>query len=218
MARGTSSFRTTTWDPILIISQIVSLQSLYYVTGTTLILLVLLLMGGELTLDRVLNYEDYRADTVMGWTLSVVWIMNACIGVFLLLYIVQRARLVLDFSLTLHFFHLVFTTYHSGRIPRTLLWWMLNVATCCIMTFGGEWVCMQREMEPILLGGANLSTVGSGEGNLREDAGRKLKKSIEVEFTQTNEGGESSSSASRKKGQYESIPMHDMEEFSNNDK
>lgn len=73
--------------------------------------------------------------------------------VFLLLKIVARARLVLDFSLTLLLYHVVMTSLYSDHVPTSFLWWALNGTTAGIMIFGGEYVCMQQEMEPILLGG-----------------------------------------------------------------
>lgn len=108
-------------------------------------------MGSEITLDTILDSGEYRADTVLGWTLSFIGLLNACLGVGILLHLVARAKLVLDFVLTLHFLHFCITSYHSGQIPTTVLWWALQIATSCIMVFGGEYLCMQREMEPINL-------------------------------------------------------------------
>ncbi|KAG0233527.1 hypothetical protein BGW42_007362 [Actinomortierella wolfii] len=45
------------------------------------------------------------------------------------------------------------TTLYSDHLPTSFLWWALNGTTAGIMIFGGEYVCMQHEMEPILLGG-----------------------------------------------------------------
>ncbi|KAF9402825.1 hypothetical protein BGX21_008545 [Mortierella sp. AD011] len=84
--------------------------------------------------------------------------------VYLLLKIVSRARLVLDFSLTLLLYHVVVTTYYSGNLPTSFLWWALNGTTAGIMVFGGEYVCMQLEMEPILLGGGGSGQQPSGSG------------------------------------------------------
>ena len=67
--------------------------------------------------------------------------------IFLLVRLIQRARLVLDFSLTLHFFHLLITTYYSGHVPTKFIWWALNVTTCCIMIFGGEIYLSRAEKE-----------------------------------------------------------------------
>jgi hypothetical protein len=77
--------------------------------------------------------------------------------VYLLLKIVSRARLVLDYSITLLLYHVLMVTLYSDHVPSTFLWWALNGTTCGIMVFGGEYVCMQLEMEPIILGGSGGS-------------------------------------------------------------
>lgn len=85
--------------------------------------------------------------------------------VFLLLKIVSRARLVLDFSLTLLLYHVFMTTLYSDHVPMSFLWWALNGTTSGIMIFGGEYVCMQQEMEPILLGGGQTGSSSNGNSS-----------------------------------------------------
>ncbi|RKP10748.1 integral membrane protein S linking to the trans Golgi network-domain-containing protein, partial [Thamnocephalis sphaerospora] len=146
-----AKFRASVWDPWLILSQIAAMQSCYY----TLLCLATLLMeafsGQETALAHVLDYRVYRGDTVFGWTLGLGVMGCAAVSVLLLLRIVERARLCLDYVVTLHFLHLIFTSYYSGHLPTTVFWWALNLASCCAMSIGGEWVCMRREMEPIML-------------------------------------------------------------------
>ncbi|KAI9490201.1 integral membrane protein S linking to the trans Golgi network-domain-containing protein, partial [Zychaea mexicana] len=144
-----SSFRATGWDPILIIAQIVSLQSLYYIFISLLLLIALALTGGELSLDAILDDSEIRTDTVFGWTLALVWLVNAAINISVLVFLVQRAKLVLDFVLTLHFIHTVFVWIHTGHFPTCGPWWVLQIMNAILMTLGGEWACMRREMEPI---------------------------------------------------------------------
>ncbi|CAO3607149.1 unnamed protein product [Mucor hiemalis] len=67
--------------------------------------------------------------------------------------IVQRARQILDYVLTFHFFHLLCVWYISGHFPTGVSWWILQVINIAIMTFGGEWACMHREMKPIMITG-----------------------------------------------------------------
>ncbi|KAF9436688.1 hypothetical protein BGZ76_003222 [Entomortierella beljakovae] len=67
------------------------------------------------------------------------------------------------------------TTYYSDHIPTSFLWWALNGTTAGIMIFGGEYVCMQQEMEPIILGG------GGG--------GQQPSGSVTRENTNSNNGG-----------------------------
>ncbi|CAG8458027.1 89_t:CDS:2 [Ambispora gerdemannii] len=144
------AFRSNVWDPLLIIPQIIALQALYYTSISIIVLFTLLITGNDITLDHLLDYREFRGDTVLGWTLGFAWISNSVVGIYLLIRVVQRAKLVLDFTITLHFFHLIITSYYSGHIPTTFVWWAINVTTCCIMIFGGELYCMRKEMEPII--------------------------------------------------------------------
>ncbi|CAG8602084.1 186_t:CDS:2, partial [Diversispora eburnea] len=153
----------------------------------------------NMSIYHLLDYREFRADTVLGWTIGFAWISNSVVGIYLLVRLIQRARLVLDFSLTLHFFHLLITSYYSGHVPTTFIWWALNVTTCCIMIFGGELYCMKKEMEPILLNedgvGVNLG-IGGGEGssNLNINNLGKTKTSADVD-----------------RDRYEMVPMEEIE-------
>ncbi|KAF9571497.1 hypothetical protein EC968_000460 [Mortierella alpina] len=165
MASTSSSFRATQWDPVLILSQIVCLQSIWYVSVATIIYIFSALSGADISLDAILNYRDIRADNAQGMLLGLAWLLNSAVGVFLLLKIVTRARLVLDFSLTLLLYHVFMTTLYSDHVPTSFLWWALNGTTCGIMIFGGEYVCMQQEMEPILLGGGQTGSSSNGNSS-----------------------------------------------------
>ncbi|KAG0339994.1 hypothetical protein BG000_000923 [Podila horticola] len=158
MASNNSSFRATQWDPVLILSQIVCLQSLWYLSISTIVYTLFRFAGAELSLDAILNYHEVRADNAQGMLLGFAWLLNSVVGVYLLLKIVARARLVLDFSLTLLLYHVLMVTYYSGHVPSSFLWWALNGTTAGVMIFGGEYVCMQLEMEPIILGNGSSSS------------------------------------------------------------
>ncbi|CAG8574780.1 6364_t:CDS:2 [Paraglomus occultum] len=161
MPRG-RAFRTTIWDPLLIICQIIALQTLYYTSISVIILFTLLITGNDITLDHILDYREFRADTVLGWTLCFAWIANAVVG------------------------------YYSGHIPTTFVWWVLNATTCCIMIFGGELYCMRKEMEPIVLddgengnSGTNAGLLGGSsvvKGKRNEDVGYELVSLEEIEI------------------------------------
>ncbi|KAG9305447.1 hypothetical protein G9A89_021165 [Geosiphon pyriformis] len=180
--RRKQTFRTTVWDPLLIVAQIVALQTLYYSSISIIILFTLLITGNDISLDHLLNYREFRGDTVFGWTLAFAWIANSVVGIYLLLRVVERAKQVLDFTLTLHFFHLLITSYYSGHIPTTIIWWAINIINCCIMIFGGELYCMRKEMEPIMLtsdGNVESGSVVSGGGSGTTII--KNKKSLEID-------------------------------------
>ena len=67
MAMG---FRSNIFDPILIASQIVALQSCFYVTMGLWLVLADLIAGIELSVDQLF---DYRVST----TLRMCWVHNS---------------------------------------------------------------------------------------------------------------------------------------------
>ncbi|CAO3597000.1 unnamed protein product [Absidia cylindrospora] len=70
-------------------------------------LLYLSLVGVPMTLDAIFQPTAVQTDNVFGWTLGLVLVVNAAIMIPILVLIVQRARQVLDFVLTLHGLHLL---------------------------------------------------------------------------------------------------------------
>ncbi|KAG0268079.1 hypothetical protein DFQ27_007583 [Actinomortierella ambigua] len=162
MATTASSFRgATQWDPVLILSQIACLQSVWYCSISVIVYTLFTLTGTEISLDVILDYREIRFDNSAGLLLGFAWLLNACVG------IVSRARLVLDFSLTLLMYHVVMTTLYSDHLPTSFLWWGLNATTAGIMIFGGEYLCMRQEMEPILLGGSGGNSSSTGQDSVR---------------------------------------------------
>lgn len=163
---SSSSFRVTVWDPLLIISQIICLQSSYYLTSSILISIFTFLMGQSITLNHVLGYTYLNGGNALGWVLGLCVLINAAVCTFSILNIVQRAKHVLDFTTTLHFLHLVITTIYSRHFPTSILWWICHIISLIMMAIGGEWLCIRREMQPIALANAESnggrSTRGSG--------------------------------------------------------
>lgn len=72
-----------------------------------------------------------------------------------LLLLVSRSKLIIDFALTIHFLHLLFTTLYSHSLPRNWLWWALQFASASLMTSLGIWSCQWRELRPINFGSSS---------------------------------------------------------------
>jgi protein SYS1 len=66
-------------SPTRILTQIIALQALYYVSATVLVIFTALVAGQEITLDLILSWRNLRGDTTVGWTLGLVWLLNGLI-------------------------------------------------------------------------------------------------------------------------------------------
>jgi protein SYS1 len=77
---------------------------------------------------------------------------NASFSVLYLVLVVRRSQLVLDFALTLQFWHLLLTTWYNWSLPNSGLWWITKALEAAIMVFGGRYFCRVRELQPIEFG------------------------------------------------------------------
>ena len=196
--------------------------------------IALTLTGTDTSLDLIFNDIEIRTDTGFGWSLIIVWIVNAFLSIPLFMMIVQRARQILDYVLTFHFFHLVFVWHLSNHFPTSISWWILQITNIVIMTFGGEWACMHREMKPIMITNKNKTKepnhASSSTLNKPEDEQNLIKKKrkisdAEEKVNQVEDQGALlaavgkakkalmlTSKSKRTTRKYDMIPLNDMEE------
>lgn len=131
-----------------------------------------LLFGTKVNpIDRVFEYREIHFRSIPGFNTFFMYILTAIFSVPLEVFIVKRAKLVLDFAMTIMGFHLLFTTLYSGCVPRSGAWWITWFLNCIIMVFGGEYACMRQELKPILFSTkytAIPSTIGQGDSTTVE--------------------------------------------------
>jgi len=85
-------------------------------------------------------------DSLRGWAIGVAWVLASLVDVYYLYSIVRRPRLILDFSLTLLFNHLVITTYYAAALPTSLFFWAVVLASAALTVILAEQQCVKREM------------------------------------------------------------------------
>lgn len=73
--------------------------------------------------------------------------------------------LVPDFALTIHFLHLLTTSFYTRRIPTNLLWWALQAASAGLMVLLGVWVVRYREVQKVTGFGKRKVTGKVDEGD-----------------------------------------------------
>jgi hypothetical protein len=74
---GAGSFRYTVWDPIMIIAQMATLQSLYYVSLGLWIFIFDILQGSPRSIDQIFMYQ-VRKEKTYSYSSSTSRIFNAC--------------------------------------------------------------------------------------------------------------------------------------------
>jgi len=91
-------------------------------------------------------------------------------SVYYLYHLVRRPRLILDFTLTLLFNHLVLTTYYSAAIPTSLFFWIILLGSSFLTLLLAEQMCVKREMSEGLVIASNSLEAGDVEMSaLRRD-------------------------------------------------
>lgn len=139
------------WDPVLIISQIVAVQCLWYLSLGCLLWLLLGPYVPRLSLHHVLDWRLISFRSFTGWMVVVANLVNALAASVYLMVIVERAKKCLDFASTLYFLHLMACLAYSG-FSHNFAWWAVNLTGFVITAILGEWLSLQREMRDIQVG------------------------------------------------------------------
>ncbi|KAJ6635501.1 Protein SYS1 like [Pseudolycoriella hygida] len=153
-----SGFRNTQWDPIILISQIIAMQCLLYVSLGFLMFLMDEIGGANHTLDHLFQYHEIHVTDVGGRLVICAFVLNSMIGALALWFIVRRTKLCLDFCCTFHIFHLFICWWFNSSFPWTFSWWLLNCVCATIMCAIGEILCLKTELKEIPVGYSALNT------------------------------------------------------------
>lgn len=65
-------------------------------------------------------------------------------------FIVDKAKNILDFVLTNFFIHLVLVTIND-KFPTNCFWWFLNISVICIETITSEYISLKIDQREIKL-------------------------------------------------------------------
>jgi len=152
----TGRFRVTVWDPSLIISQIIALQSSLYFSFGALLILGSILTGTECTLTNIFQYRALNFSDRHGVLTIVCYTLTALCGAVALWKIVRRTKQCLDFSVTAYMIHILICWMYNSSLPNTLSWCILTVVAAAIMCVTGEFLCLKTELEDIPLLGARV--------------------------------------------------------------
>lgn len=146
-------FYPSEFDPRLICAQILLVQALTY-AGLGMWLLLLNGLAGRaassISLVHMFSYKAISLTQNGGWIAIAAYILNSVTGGCFLMIVVERAKKCLDFAATAHILHLCLCYLYAG-FPDTWEWWVVNLLSLLAMSLMGEYLCMRREMQDILL-------------------------------------------------------------------
>ena len=87
---------------------------------------------------------------------------------FYMYSLVRRPRLILDFTLTLLFNHILLTTYYAASVPTSLFFWVVMAISAVLIVVVTEQLCVRREMREGL-------AVVSGTNSARAEGGDEVE-------------------------------------------
>merc|ERR1712038_1610415 len=150
------SFRAYIWDPLLIISQIIAMQSFYYVSLCLILTFLFQLSTHHPEMHHVLDPTYINLSNLENTLVVIANIVNSlAVSVFLWI-IVQRSKLCLDFTCTLHLFQMLIGWMNSGKL-FTFSSLIIQIICISISSIAGEFLCMRSEMKAIpLIGGSRI--------------------------------------------------------------
>ncbi|PIK39136.1 hypothetical protein BSL78_24025 [Apostichopus japonicus] len=146
-----SGFRSYVWDPFLIISQIATMQSIFYMGFGLWLCFVDLVLQVPQSLDHLFSYRNLEFGTGGGRLIAAIYVLNALTGALGLWFVVQRSKQCTDFAASMHILHLFFCWIYNHQFPGTFAWWLMNIGCVALTTVLGEFLCMRTEMKSIPL-------------------------------------------------------------------
>ncbi|KAJ9065712.1 hypothetical protein DSO57_1016799 [Entomophthora muscae] len=200
MARNGSSFKANIFDPLLLVGQILAFQSINYISLSLLLLVASLLNDNVLiSLEPIFNYNLLNFDSKASFLYITVYLIHTIPSMLALVYIVERAKLCYDFVITYHFWHIIASMLYCKSILISIPAIVLYFVTTLITILGGEYLCMNRELTPIILSGGNNAnsaeyaelpsfeesssrTPFSAERNTRENKLRQSPKDDQIQI------------------------------------
>lgn len=145
-----------TWDPKMILSQMVLMQTGFYLVTGAWLVLCSGIFGFTPQLKLLLDSSVFAAFDSLGWSVILASLLTAPVCSFLLLIFISRAKKCMDFAITMYVFHAVLCVCYAG-FPNEWAFWTINTIACIGAIVFGEYLCWRKEMQEIPLVGQAAS-------------------------------------------------------------
>lgn len=162
MSRGRPRSRRhlESWNPGILILQILLLEIAFYIIAGAALYALALSLTFPFSLDLIFSWTPLQSSNPLRYSVLCAYCCTSCIVIPATILIVRRAKMVLDFVLTLHGFHFLTVCIQSGRIPSATFWWIWYFSSVVIVWLGSWYGCAWFELMPISF--SNQSTQQQG--------------------------------------------------------
>lgn len=140
------------FNPRLIFSQIVALQTLHYLILSFMFQMNSIIYGSNVTIDRIFTAKHLNLWTKEGRIDAMTIVLSSLIGSILLVVIVEKSKKCLDFATTNVILHFIICVLYDGKaVLHSLDFWIVQVFGMIAMVLLGEYLCSRRELMDIPL-------------------------------------------------------------------
>jgi hypothetical protein len=140
------------FNPRLIFSQIVALQTLHYLILSFMFQMNSVIYGSYVTIDRIFTAKHLNLWTKEGRIDAMTIVLSSLIGSMLLVVIVEKSKKCLDFATTNVILHFIICVLYDGKaVLHSLDFWIVQVFGMIAMVLLGEYLCSRRELMEIPL-------------------------------------------------------------------
>mmetsp|Transcript_18979 Transcript_18979/g.34412 ORF Transcript_18979/g.34412 Transcript_18979/m.34412 type:complete len:155 (-) Transcript_18979:2642-3106(-) len=138
------------FNPRFILLQIFTLQCVYYASQGALTLLFSNLLGLPSHLSQLFSNEAYDHYDSYSLVAFMVVVLDCPVLIVAIIFIVERANKVLDFTLTAYFLHLM-TVWLLHGFPLSMQWWVIQGSSAVATVMLAEFLCLKIEQQEITL-------------------------------------------------------------------
>jgi hypothetical protein len=138
------------FKPKIIISNILMISSAYYIINIFFTIFFNSFFGIRLHISQIISDKalDFSSSYGSAYLSSLFFTNVFMIAIFV--FIVDKARNILDFVLTNFFIHLILCTVNSG-FPSKFIWWVIQTIILTLVTLVSEFISLKIEQKEIKL-------------------------------------------------------------------
>lgn len=158
-----NQFRSYVWDPVMILSQMLTMQCIYYFSMGMWVSASNFVVAAPRSLDQIFRSQTLAFSSTSGRLHVAALALNALTSALGLWFVVRRTKQCLDFAATSFLIHLLLCSVYAGAFPSSLSWWLTQIFCVALMTVLGEYLCMRTELQaiPVSIGSLNAGSQGS---------------------------------------------------------
>ncbi len=138
------------FDPLLIVSQISLIFSLFYVLHIFFTILFNNFFGLKMHIYQILSSDVLDFESSYGLAYMSTLFFTYLFMTATYIVVVDRANKILDYILTNFLIHLILTTLTS-HFPLYLFWWLLHGVYIIVVTLVSEYVSLRLDQRGIKL-------------------------------------------------------------------